>query len=409
MSKLNSVVRHEYLTVVKQKGFWAYMIILPVVFLFIFILIGIAGRSENTSLEQAASDLQNVAVVDASGLVSEEVIRGSGQTPYPTSDYDVLRQEVETGERKGLIYYPSYLLQTARYEVYVSGVDFIFSTSVTEVGAALLQNSLYAPIGSEEKIRLAQQGADGVTTTYANGTMSVGFTRFIAPGAIAVMFVIILMFSIGYILTSISDEKENRSMEMALTYLSPRTLIVGKLIAVVLITLTQLLFFAVLAVAALVIAVNTNFIQLPANFDLTALPIDPVSVLFGLGFLVIGFILFAAFMALTAVLLPAKQANNFSAFFYILPFVPTWFIWTVLTDPSNPVVQFITYFPITAPTTSLIRNTVGNMSVGEATLSLGIMTVVAFIVLWLVVRVFPKGALEFQNPLSLGTIFSKSK
>jgi len=407
MSKLSSVVRHEYLTVVKQKGFWAYMIAMPVVFLFIFVLIGIAGRSDNTSLEKVAGDLKDVAVVDASGLVAEEVIRGSGQTPYPAGDLDTLRQEVESGERKGLIYYPVDILQTARYDVYVSGVDFIFSTSVSEVGAALLQTSLYAPIGSEEKIKLAQQGAEGVTTTYANGTTSVGFTRFVVPGAIAVMFVIILMFSIGYILTSISDEKENRSMEMALTYVSPRTLIVGKLIAVVLITLTQLLFFGVLSVVAIVIAVTTNFIQLPANFDLTALPIDPVSVLFGLGFLIIGFILFAAFMAFIAVLLPAKQANNFSAFFYILPFVPTWFIWTVLTDPSNPVVQFITYFPITAPTTSLIRNTVGNITAGEAAISLGVMAVVAFLVMWLTVRVFPKGALEFENPLSLRAIFSK--
>lgn len=407
MSKLTSVVRHEYLTVVKQKGFWAYMIILPLVFLFVFVLIGLANHSDNRSLEKVASDLKDVAVVDASGLVSEDVIRSSGQTPYPVADYDMLREEVEAGDRKGLIYYPADLLQTARYDVYVSGVDFIFSTSVSEVGGALLQSSLYAPVGSEEKIKLAQQGAEGVTTTYANGTTSVGFTRFIVPGAIAVMFFIILMFSIGYILTSIADEKENRSMEMALTYLSPRTLIIGKLIAVVLITLTQLLFFAVLSVVAGAVAINTNFIQLPANFDLAALPIDPVSVLFGLGFLVVGFILFAAFMAFTAVLLPAKQANNFSAFFYILPFVPMWFIWTVLTDPSNPVVQFITYFPVTAPTTSLIRNTVGNISVGEAALSLGIMAAVAFVVLWLVVRVFPKGALEFQNPLSIRTIFSK--
>lgn len=407
MSRLRSVIRHEYFTVVKQKGFWAYMISMPAIFLLVFVLIGFVGQSENTSLEKVASDLKNVAVVDASGLVSSDIVKSSGQTPYPVTDYDKLKQEVESGERKGLIYYPTDLLQTAKYETYISGVDFTFSSSVDALGGALLQSSLYAPIGSGEKILLAQQGATSVTTTYANGTTSVGFTRFIVPGAIAVMFIIILMFSIGYIFTSIADEKENRSMEMALTYLSPRTLIIGKLIGVVLITLTQLLFFGALGITALLIAVHTDFIQLPGNFDLSTLPIDPVSVLFGLGFLIVGFILFAALMAFIAVLLPAKQANNFSALFYILPFVPFWFMATVLTDPSNPVVQFITYFPITAPTTSLVRNTVGNLSVGEASLSLAIMTVVAILTLWLVIKVFPKGALEFQNPLSLRTILSK--
>jgi ABC-2 type transport system permease protein len=407
MSRLRTVIRHEYLTVVKQKGFWAYMISLPAIFLLVFLLIGLSAKTDNASLEKIASDLQGVAVVDASGLVSSEDITASGQKQYPVSDFEVLREDVEKGTLRGLIYYPENIVETRKYEVYISGMDFIFSNSVSEIGGALLRSSLYAPIGSQERIALAQFGAEGITTTFANGTTSVGYTRFIVPGIIAAMFLIILMFSIGYILTSISEEKENRSMEMALTYVSPHTLIIGKLVSVVLITLTQLAFFATLAIITLVIAVNTNFIQLPTNFDITALPIDPVSILFGLGFLIVGFILFAAFMALIAVLLPAKQANNFSALFYILPFVPSWFIWTVLTDPSNPVVQFITYFPITAPSTSLIRNTVGNISVGEASLSLAIMSVVAFLVLWLVIKVFPKGALEFQNPLSLRAIFSK--
>ena len=407
MSKLQSVIRHEYLTVVKQKGFWAYMIAMPLIFLFIFLLIGMANNSDDSSLEKLATDLKGVAVIDSSGLVPKEIIEASGQTSIPADQLDATRAQVEAGERKGLIYYPADILENRQYQVYISGNDFIFSTSVNEVGGALLRASLYAPIGSSEKIMLAQLGADGVTTTFANGTTSVGFTRFIVPGIILAMFIIILMFSIGYILTSIADEKENRSMEMALTYASPRTLIIGKLVAVVLITLTQLLFFGVLAVLALVIAVNTDFVQLPSNFNLADLPVDPITVVFGVAFLVVGFILFAALMAFIAVLLPAKQANNFSALFYILPFVPSWFAVTVLTDPDNPVVQFITYFPLTAPTTALLRNAVGNISVAEASLSLGIMAVTAVITLWLVIRIFPKGALEFQNPLSLKAIFSK--
>ena len=166
------------------------------------------------------------------------------------------------------------------------------------------------------------------------------------------------------------------------------------------------MFFAGLAGIVLTVALTTDFVQLPPNFDLSQVPIDPIVVLFGFGFLVVGFILFAACMALTAVLLPAKQANNFSALFYILPFVPFWFMWVVISDPSNLVVQFATYFPITAPTTALVRNTIGNITPLESLTSLAIMSLTAFLVLWLVIRVFPKGALEFQNALSLKNLFS---
>ncbi len=380
---------------------------MPLIFLVVFLLIGLASKSENTSIEKLTNDLKGVAIIDESGLVADELIQASGQKEYPASEYQALRDEVEAGDRKGLIFYPSDLLTSRQFQVYVSGVDFSFSSAASEVANSLLKTSLVIPIGSEEKIVLAQQGAEAVTTTYANGTESVGFARFIIPGVITAMFLIILMFSIGYILTSIADEKENRSMEMALTYASPRTLIIGKLIAVVLITLTQLVFFAGLAGIALTVALTTDFVQLPPNFDLSQVPIDPIVVLFGFGFLVVGFILFAACMALTAVLLPAKQANNFSALFYILPFVPFWFMWVVISDPSNPVVQFATYFPITAPTTALVRNTIGNITPLESLTSLAIMSLTAFLVLWLVIRVFPKGALEFQNALSLKNLFSK--
>lgn len=407
MSKLRAVIRHEYLTVVKQPSFWAYMITMPLIFALVFVLVALAGRSSSSSLDEIAKDLQGVAIVDKSGLLNEDIVKASGQKIYPADQSDSLRANVESGELKGLIIYPEDILKYGQYNVYVSGVDFVFSNSVSELGGALLKASLYAPLGSPEVIALAQGGAEGVTTTYANGTTSVGFTRYLIPGFIAALFFIILMFSIGYILTSIADEKENRSIEMALTYLSPRTLIVGKLIAIVLITLTQLLFFAALAVAVIFISVSTGLAQLPANLDFANLPADPVAIFFGIGFVIVGFILFASFMALIAALLPAKQANNFSAIFYILPFVPMWFLYTVLTDPSNPVVQFITYFPLTAPTTSLIRNTVGNIPPNEAALSLIIMAAVAALVLWLVVKVFPKGALEFQNALSLKAIFSK--
>jgi ABC-2 type transport system permease protein len=406
MSKLRAVIRHEYLTVVKQKGFWAYMLSVPLIFLVVFLLIGLSTKSENSSLEQVTDDLKGVAIVDASGLINPVVVSQSGQTLYPATQYDTLKEEVAAGSRKGLIYYPQTILETRTYEVYVSGVDFLFNTSAGQVADSLLKTSLYAPLGSPQVIQLAQLGASGETTTYVDGEASVGYARFIVPGIIAAMFFIILMFSIGYILTSIADEKENRSMEMALTYVSPRTLIIGKLISVVLITLTQLLFFALLAVAALSIAVNTQFIQLP-NVNLADLPIDPVAVAFGLGFLIVGFVLFAAVMAFIAALLPAKQANNWSALFYILPIVPLWFLTSVATDPSNQVVQFITYFPLTAPMTNLIRNTVGNIPAGEAALSLAIMTLFAAFVLWCVIKVFPKGALEFQNALSLKSVFSK--
>ena len=102
----------------------------------------------------------------------------------------------------------------------------------------ILKTSLFIPLGSAEVIALAQDGASSTITTYENGQESAGFNAYIAPGLFLILFYIVFAFSISYMLTSVSEEKENRSMEMVLTYVKPRTLIIGKLLAVSLVTLT---------------------------------------------------------------------------------------------------------------------------------------------------------------------------
>lgn len=402
MSKLSAVIRHEYTTIVKQPSFWAMMIAIPVLMGVIIAISFFGSQATEDKIESLSKEIQNVAVVDESGLVMEPLVSASGQRYEAPSKYEALKADVADGDLNGLIYYPSNLKENREYKVFVNGNDFTRITTIMSLGDNILKASLYAPLGSAEVISLAQGGASSTLTTFEAGRQTAGFNEYIVPGLFAVMFYLILFFSIGYILTSISEEKENRSMEMALAYLQSRTLIIGKLVGVILVTLTQLAFFAAVTVAAYFIAqaMGSGALTLPAGINLSQLVFDPTAILFGFGFLIAGFMLYAGFMAITAAALPARQANSFSAVFFLGGFSPFYFLTLILADPENPVVKFTTFFPLTSPTVSLIRNTVGNMSVLEASLSLVFMTVCMFGAVWLAVKVFPKGALEFQNRLS---------
>jgi len=211
-------------------------------------------------------------------------------------------------------------------------------------------------------------------------------------------------------LTSVSEEKENRSMEMVLTYVKPRQLIVGKLLAVCLVTLTQVAFFALLAVAAfLIIQQMGNTITLPAGIAMDKISFDLMPIFFGAAFLVVGFLMFAGFMTATAAAAPStKEANSFSSVFFIGAFIPFYFISLLLTDPENPIVRFLTFFPLTSPVITLIRNTVGNMSTLESWLALGVMTIFMLGSIWLAVRAFKLGALEFSQSIKLSKLFKRS-
>jgi len=410
MAKLKTVIKHEYLTIVKQPSFWTIMLAIPLIVAVIIGLSYIGNKSSQDRIQDIAKDLKNVAIVDESGLINKTVVQSNGLKLSPVADKDQLRDDVRTGKTEALIVYPETLVKDRKYSVYLSSNDLTQMGAVTGLADGMLKTSLFLPLGSADVIALAQNGAESQVTTYRNGAETAGLNEYVVPGLFVVLFYIIFAFSVGYMLTSVSEEKENRSMEMVLTYIEPRNLIVGKLLAVVLVTLTQVAFFTLLAVVAYFVlqALGSDVITLPAGIELQRLVFNPLAIFFGASFLIVGFLMFAGYMTATAAIAPStKEANSFSSVFYIGAFVPFYFVVMILTDPDNPITKFITFFPLTSPVVNLLRNTVGNLGLAEGLLSLAVMTLFMILSIWIAVRAFSRGALEYSSVLKLGSLFRK--
>ncbi len=407
MARLKTVIKHEYMTIVKQPSFWIVMLAIPAIVAVVFGLSYLGNKSVESRMGEIVKDLRNVAIIDESGLINREVVQSSGLTVSPSDQKDELREQVRDGEKEALVVYPDTLVKNRKYSIYLSNDDFTKMGAVSSLADNLLRTSLFLPLGSAEVIALAQNGAENQVTTYRNGVETAGINEYIVPGLFVVLFYLIFAFSVGYMLTSVSEEKENRSMEMVLTYVEPRNLIVGKLLAVILVTLTQVVFFVLLAIIAYFAAQALgNSLALPAGVDLERLVFDPLAIFFGASFLAVGFLMFAGFMTATAAMAPStKEANSFSAVFYIGAFIPFYFVTMILTDPENPITKFITYFPLTSPVVTLLRNAVGNLEPLEASLALAVMVVFMILSIWIAVRAFSRGALEYSSITNLKTLF----
>lgn len=412
MAKLTTIIRHEYLTIVRQPSFWIMMVALPLLIAGIFLLTFLGEKASTNRIEEITSELQDTVIVDESGIINVDVVAAAGMTLAPASDVAVLKEAVRQDEQSVLVVYPADIATSKQYQVYLSSMDFTINQAATTLASDILRTSVFLPLGSADVIALAQDGAESQVTMYRDGEQTAGFGEYIAPGLFMVLFYVVLMFSVSYMLSSVSEEKENRSMEMLLTYVKPRTVIVGKLLAVSLVTLTQILFFAGLALLAYVIGVqllNMTSLTLPFGLSLANIPLHGWPIFFGASYLIVGFLLFAGLMTATAAATPSsKESGGFSSVFFLSAFMPFYFMQLVVTDPSNPVVQFLTYFPLTSPTVDLMRNTVGNMSLGESWLALGAMTLAMVASIWLAVKAFRLGALEFGNTISIRKLFKKS-
>lgn len=407
--KMRAVIRHEYLTVVKQPTFVLIMLALPLAMAAIIAVSYFSSKTSESSIQEAAKKVDNVAIIDKSGIVAPHFKATNNLQLRPADTEKAVINEVKAGKLDGAIVYPSDLLSTKRFDIYVGTNDFTQSSSVSSLGEEVLKASVFAPLGSAKVITLAQQGASARITSYKDGVATAGYKEFVVPGVFLVLFFIIMVFSINYMLSSVAEEKENRSMEMVLSYVKPRTLILGKLFGISLVALTQLAFFsAVAAIGYLVARQFSDSLTLPFDLNLSGLPFNISAIVMGLTTLVLGFLLFSALMAGVGSMVPSvKDAGPLTAIFMIGAIIPFYAINLIATSPSSPVTQFMTYFPTTAPTTMLVRNAVDNLNGGQAVLALAALLLYTLVSFVLAGKLFRLGALEYSNRLNLATLLKK--
>lgn len=409
--KLRAVIRHEYLTIIRQPAFWLSMLALPT---FVGLSLGIGYLSDRNDDDVIRSPADyNIAVVDQSGVIQQDVAEAVGVGLDETEDTDELKARVRSAKLDGLIVYPKNIARAQAYQVFVNTDeqdDANKSEIVSSIAGYTLQRSLLAPIGSPDLIDLAlsTDSWDAELTSYEDGEESPGFAAYVVPGAFIVLFYIVFFFSVGYAMTSVAEEKENRAIEMVLSYVRPRTLMVGKLLSVTLVAFTQILFFLAVAVAGYFIAKGLgNDLQLP--FDINELVFDFQAILFGVLYLVSGFLLFIAMMLATGAAFPsAKEANSFLFVFYMLVFMPYIAFEAITKQPDSFLTQFASFFPLTAAPTLLLRNAFGSLGLAEALIGLAVLVVSTIAAIWLAGKLFKLGTLNFNSRVKLSSLFKKS-
>ena len=80
---------------------------------------------------------------------------------------------------------------------------------------------------------------DSTSTIYRDGEIHNPIQEMILPGVFLVLFYFLISFFGNQMLTSTTEEKENRVIEMILTTIEARTLIVGKIISLIILAFIQ--------------------------------------------------------------------------------------------------------------------------------------------------------------------------
>ena len=218
--------------------------------------------------------------------------------------------------------------------------------------------------------------------------------------AVSLLFLVSAFTASGYLLQGLSEEKENRIMEVLLSSIEPEHLMLGKLIGLGAASLLQVAVWAVSGVGFLLVL--GRMIGVPS--ELTHVPsagwLFVAFAYFLLGYALIGTLL----AAIGAVTTNQRQAGNITAFVMLPAIAPMWFLPALLHDPDGTLARALSFVPITAPVASLMRLSLGGMDGLEVFVSLAALSLSVAIVVWLMARLFRAYLLAYGQPPRMGDL-----
>ena len=401
MHNLGTVMQFEITRTLKKKSFWIMAFGFPLLILAIFGIVFFSNRSTSNASRQLQNERFSLEITDESHLINPRLV-AAVQGRFVTTKQQGI-DDVKAGRVDGYIYYPADV-SSQPIEVYGQDVGIFDNNRYGSVANYLLSTSVQATVKAQVRAAIAGQTTTNVAT-YRDGVPYDSVQQMILPGVFLVLFYFLIAFFGNQMLTSTTEEKENRVIEMILTTIEARTLIIGKIISLVLLALLQA---AVILLPALVgYLLLHNHLNLPA-IDLSSLPVNWPRIGVGFAIFALGFVMFTGFLVLIGASVPtAKEAGQFFGMVMLLIFGPLYAASLFVSAPDSGIVRFLSFFPLTAPIPLLIRNAVGNLAPRDVAVALPILAIAGFVMLTLAVRVFRYGVLEYSRKLSIKEIFSR--
>jgi ABC-2 type transport system permease protein len=388
------MARHEYLKLVGKRSFILSTLAMPLV------IVVVMGVSILASLGSSSRD--PVGFVDQAGILPQSptaVREGRSSIEMrPYADEAAARAALAAGEIQAYLLVPAdYLLTLRLAMVYGEEAPGI---QVREAIAAFLRGGLIAAqadhLPAEMQTRLLE--GNSLVTRSADGSREIGqgnWVNVMLPFVAGFFFVIAVIGSAGYLLQVVTDEKENRTMEIMVTSLSPGQMIGGKALGLMGVSLTQLGIWLGTAVIAILVA---------AQF----LPIlQTITMPWGL--LLITALFFLPTYALIAGIMTAiggsvtelKQGQQIAGLLnlvFIFPYILTALI---LFNPNSPMIVAMTLFPTSAFATITLRWGFTVVPLWQVALSWVLLVITAVFSIWASGRIFRAGMLRYGQGLNL--------
>lgn len=430
MKKFLTIVKREYLQRLRAKMFIVSTLLLPFVMSLFVVVPAII-------MNIPAGGPMRVAVVDQTGklyarlqeLMSDEQSddqananeNNASQSGIPRRRFtDFTLEQIDPANRSleeirneldrrlaekqidGYLILPPEFLSRGQAEFFNRNPGDLFSTGVLRQSlnrAVREQRLIDANVDPQTRIELFQPVALQALKVDETGTARDSGERFALVFVVGfVMYLAILMYG-QIVLGAVIEEKETRIAEILFSSVKPFTLMMGKLVGVSLLALTQLAIWGTAFSAFALYGVSV----LAARGMKATIPSVPIShyIYFGLFFLM-GYFIYATIYALVGSMVTTAQEGGQLAMPIILILVVSFYLFLpVGRSPDSSFSFWASMMPLSAPVAMVVRIVTQTPPFWQIALSLVIGFGTALFIMWVASRIYRIGMLMYGKRASI--------
>jgi ABC-2 type transport system permease protein len=366
MNKPLLIFRHEFLHTIQRTGFIVLLLALPVL-----ALLGIGILNITSGIAKPPTEVTKIGYIDEAGGFDQSTTQGS----ITLVRFDTTEAATQALIKKDITEYfvipPDYISEGI-IKRYTAQREVTPPDATTSAIKNFLSSNLLAGKVPSSTIDRVEAPLNLVTITLTStgevASEQGGLTNLIIPGVFGLLLALSLTFSSSYVLQGLGEEKENRLMEILLSSVSTRQLIIGKVLGIGTAGLAQIVVWVITIPLLLNLASSSiggfiSTIQIPSNF-----------LVLGVAYFVLGYLLFAVLSAgVAAISATVREAQGLAAIFTLFAVAPFWFYSLIMLFPNSPIWVVFSIFPFSAPVLVMLRLGMTGVPVWQLAVSIAVL------------------------------------
>jgi len=427
MNNIFLITKREFLTQVKKKSFIILTLLAPILLIAFGSVIGLMFKAnESHSI---------IEVVDKSGLFKNQ-LKSDDQINYvfvSAADEKSKINNLKGNESlDGILILPE--LKSENFDDLEQNTRLVINSKIGFDTKQKIVSDINNVIKKEKikQLGIAETRLNNLDKSFTLKTINVsennkedsdlnfGVKTVLSMLLMYVTFMFIIIYGVR-VMRSVLEEKNNRVVEIIISSVKPFELMMGKILGVTLVALTQFFVWITMSVIGAVV-LNTGFSSMPKNmpgesegmmgkFDILQMGSQishsllelnfPLIIFVFIVFFLLGYIFYSSIYAAIGSAVDNETETQQFTLFAILPLTLGMYgSFTLMNNPDGPLGFWLSIIPFTSPVAMIARIPFG-VPAWQIALSIGLLLGTTIFMIFLAGKIYRVGILMYGNKATL--------